>query len=208
MSRFASALFAASALAAVTTAPALAQTAFDGPYVGAYTGYAFGSNEAETGTTKTDLDADGWTYGAYVGYGKTFDRLYLGAEAEFGGTDIEGDGTSGTFVGALDTKESFGLSARAGYLFADNILGYARLGWQQTDVRAVALSGATASSFKDELDGIRYGVGSEIALTPNILARVEYNYTDYEKAKFNLGTQRVGIQPDSSEVRVGIAYRF
>lgn len=197
MSRIASALLGGVALVAVGAAPSLAQSPFDGAYVGAYTGYTDNNASAASGTANAEFDADGWLYGAYAGYGKTFDKLYLGGEIDLGSADISGKGTVAGLTTRLDTNESYGISARAGYLVTNDALLYGRVGYQRTNYDVSVGTGATKISASDTLDGLRLGGGLEYALTDNVLARVEYNYTDYDETKFH-----------ENQVRVGVAYRF
>ncbi|MFV3075109.1 outer membrane protein [Niveispirillum fermenti] len=197
MSRIASALLGGVALVAVGAAPSLAQSPFDGAYVGAYTGYTDNNASAASGAANAKFDSDGWLYGAYAGYGKTFDSFYLGGEIDLGSADISGKGTVAGLPTSLSMNESYGISARAGYLISNDALLYGRVGWQRTNYEVSVGSGATRIKADDTLDGLRLGGGLEYALTQNVLARVEYNYTDYDKTRF-----------DENQIRVGVAYRF
>lgn len=193
MSRFVSSLLGGIALVAVGAAPTLAASPFDGAYVGAYTGYIDNKGSAEG---VTGIDTDGWTYGGYAGFGKTFDQFYFGGEVEIGTADIDGKGRIGTVPATAKINESYGLAARVGFLASDNALFYGRVGWQRTNFEATAGAGASRVKADDTLNGLRVGGGLEYALTDNILTRVEYNYTNYEQ----------GVR--DNQVRVGIAYRF
>ncbi|WP_029012376.1 outer membrane protein [Niveispirillum irakense] len=205
MSRFAYALLAGVALVGAAAAPSLAQsTAFNGPYVGLYTGYNFSDAETKTTGLSQDLNQDGWSYGGYLGYGQTFDRIYVGAEGEIGGNDLKGSKTLAGRVTSLDANETYGLSVRAGYLVTDNALVYGRVGWQRTnyEINSGSLSRHT------DLDGVRFGGGVEVAMTENVVARLEYNYTDYDKLNYNVGTANYSVQPDGGQLRLGVGYRF
>lgn len=198
MSRIASALLGGVALVAVGAAPSLAQSPFDGAYVGAFTGYTDNNASAASGTASANIDSDGWLYGAYVGYGKTFDQFYFGAEAELGSASLSDKaGTVANLPAKLDANESWGLSARAGYLVSDNALLYARAGWQRTNYDVTVGTGATQVKASDNLDGYRLGGGLEYAVTDNVLVRTEYNYVNYDDTNFR-----------ENQVRVGVAYRF
>ncbi|MBP7335568.1 outer membrane beta-barrel protein [Niveispirillum sp.] len=198
MSRIASALLGGVALVAVGAAPSLAQSPFDGAYVGAFTGYTDNNASATSGAARADIDRDGWLYGAYAGYGQTFDKFYFGGEAEIGTASLSGN--SGTVAGLptkLNTNESWGLSARAGYLLTDTTLLYARAGWQRTNYDVTVGTGANRIKVSDNLDGYRLGGGLEYAVTDNVLVRTEYNYVNYDNTNFR-----------ENQVRVGVAYRF
>lgn len=198
MSRIASALLGGVALVAVGAAPSLAQSPFDGAYIGAYTGYTDNNASAASGAVRADIDRDGWLYGAYAGYGQTFDQFYFGGEAEIGSANLSG--SSGSVAGLptkLDTNESWGLSARAGFLVNDQTLLYGRAGWQRTNYDITVGTGANRIKVGDNLDGYRLGGGLEYAVTDNVLIRSEYNYINYENTNFH-----------ENQLRVGVAYRF
>lgn len=209
MSRFAYAMLGGVALMTVAAAPSFAQSAFDGPYVGVYTGYTTSNDTTRAPGAKADLNLDGWTYGGFFGYGKTFDRLYLGGEGELGGLELS-DKTKlvGGRVTGLDGNETYGISARAGYLVTNDALVYGRVGWQRTNYEVNSALAGTSVSKSDTLNGVRVGGGVEYAVTDNILARLEYNYTDYEALKYTAGGTAYSLQPDDSQIRVGVAYRF
>ncbi|MFV3127460.1 outer membrane protein [Niveispirillum sp. KHB5.9] len=198
MSRIASALLGGVALVAVGAAPSLAQSPFDGAYVGVFTGYSDTNASAASGAATADIDADAWLYGAYAGYGKTFDKLYLGAEAEVGSASLSGNsGTVAGFATKLNANESWGLSVRAGYLATNDLLVYGRAGWQRTNYDVTVGTGATRFKASDDLDGYRLGGGLEYAVTDNVLVRTEYNYVNYDNTNFR-----------ENQLRVGVAYRF
>lgn len=198
MSRIASALLAGVALVAVGAAPSLAQSPFDGAYVGAYTGYTDNDASAVSGTVRGDINREGVLYGAYAGYGQTIDQFYFGGEAEIGTANLSG--STGRVAGVrtkLDTNESWGLTARAGYLVKDQILVYGRAGWQRTNYDITVGTGTSQVKRGDNLDGYRLGGGVEFAVTNNILVRGEYNYINYNDTNFT-----------ENQLRLGVAYRF
>lgn len=197
MSRIASALLGGVALVAVGAAPSLAQSPFDGAYVGVFTGYTNDDASAKSGTATADFDADGWLYGAYAGYGQTFGKIYLGGEAEIGSADLSGSGTVAGLRSKLDANESWGLSARAGYLVNNDVLLYGRAGWQRSNYDVTVGTGTSKIKVGDNVDGYRLGTGVEYAVTDNVLARLEYNYTNYDDTNFK-----------QNQIRVGVAYRF
>lgn len=209
MSRFAYAMLSGVALMTVAAAPSFAQSAFDGPYAGLYMGYTDSSDTTRTTGSKTDLNLDGWTYGGFFGYGKTFDRFYVGGEGEVGGIELSNSAkVAAGRTTSLDANESYGLSARAGYLVTNDALVYGRVGWQRTDYEVTSRLGTSRVVKSDDLDAVRLGGGVEYAITDSILARVEYNYTDYEGLKYTAGGTAHSLQPDDSQVRVGVAFRF
>lgn len=208
MCRFASALLAGAALTVVATAPAMARSPFDGAYVGAFAGYSDGDVDTTVGSIADDTGIDGFTFGGYTGYGKTFDKLYIGGEAEIGYTDLDGSGTVGSLSASYETDWSYGLSARAGYLVTPTVLAYGRVGYQWTEFEGTATSAATAVNFDRTFDGWRLGGGVEVAITDNLLSRVEYTYTDYDTYDLTAGASVGGLEPSDHAVRIGLGYRF
>ncbi|WP_162937497.1 outer membrane protein [Indioceanicola profundi] len=208
MRRFAFALLAGAALTVVATAPAMARSPFDGPYVGAFAGYSDGDVETTVGAIADDVGVDGFTFGGYAGYGKTFDRFYVGGEGEVAYSDLDGDRTVGGLATSFETDWTYGLSARAGYLVTPTVLAYGRVGYQWTEFEGTAAAGTTAVSFDRTFDGWRFGGGVEVAITDNLLSRVEYTYTDYDEYDVTVGTSVGGLEPNAHTVNVGLAYRF
>ena len=210
MRRFASAIIASTAVTMAFAAPALARSPFDGAYIGGFVGYTDGDVETTVGALADDVGVDGFDGGLYAGYGQTFDRLYVGAEAEIGYGEIDGDGTVGTLVTAFETDWTYGVAARAGFLATDNVLVYGRVGYQWTEFQGVAISGGTAVGLDRTFDGWRVGGGVEVAVTDNLLTRLEYNYTNYDQFGFDatIGGTVESFEPDSHSFRVGLAYKF
>lgn len=208
MSRITSALFGATALVALSATPSLAASVFDGPYVGVYTGYSDAGLDATTTAGNSDKSVDGWAFGGYAGYGRTFDRFYFGGEGEVGYNDTNGKLNTTDVNGKIDGDVTYGLSARAGYLVSDTLLAYGRVGWERSKFELKGTAGGVTGKDNVDLDGIRFGGGVEAAVLPNVLVRAEYTYTNYENKDFTLGTIAGEAKPDESALRVGVAYRF
>ena len=207
MTRIASALLGFVLVSAIA-APSRAETAFDGLYLGVYTGLVKNAGAAPAavtrgatgmaGSVRATMDSNGWVYGAYAGYGQVFsNNLYLGGEIDLGSIDMSGKGQIGTAPAKLDIDENFSLSVRAGYVVSDDSLLYGRIGWQRSAYSVDVGSGASRLTYDGTLDGVRYGVGYDYALTDQITLRAEYNRTDFEK-----------VRDDEVQGRVGLSYRF
>ncbi len=175
-----------------TSAPVFSWTGF---YIGANTGYAWGS-----GTGAADaygVNPDGWLGGGQVGYNFQFqNNVLVGLEADVDAANISGSN------GPVSSKvDYFGtVRARLGYAF-DHVLPYVTggLAWANNKVTANGLSQSNTST------GWAAGAGVEYALTNNWTARAEYLYLDLGKSGF----QSVGDSGvTASTARLGVNYKF
>lgn len=221
---------------------------FDGFYGAALAGYTQGDieffeffrNDAGGGTLVQTTDVedknlDGLSGEFAVGFGKTWNGIYLGGEGiavlnRVAKADTIRDVTSG--VSTIDFREEFsqhnayGLAARAGLPIAGNMLAYLRGGYVWTTFKYDRLgelrdpSGALLAQFGFEFDdnagGILGGAGLELALCRFLAARLDYTFTDYGKASDIFfdpngngpGLERVEIRklnPRSHRIGVGFS---
>ncbi|HMA11723.1 MAG TPA: porin family protein, partial [Steroidobacteraceae bacterium] len=100
----------------------------------------------------------------------------------------------------IQDKDNYGISGRLGWLPSNNVMLYGRLGWQRTTLEY------SAPGFSDEQDhdGMRVGLGAEVAMTGNWLMRADYAHTFYDDVTI-LGTK---YEPDNDVFRVGVAFQF
>ncbi|MBB6254935.1 outer membrane protein [Nitrospirillum iridis] len=215
MSHLRTLVLAASALVAVAATPALAQSTFDGGYVGANAGYDwFGAHPRAkvAGQQSTpDNQAQGFNGGIFGGYGQTFDNIYLGGEGEV--NFYTADRTFGDALGnyRVQPDYGFGVSARVGYVVQPDLLLFGRVGWQHTNVDFNTIQPGSAGvpqRYSQEFDGVRYGVGGDYAIDEHLFTRIEYDYTDYSHTSRTLAAGEVRNMPDESLVRVGLGLRF
>lgn len=157
-------LIASAAVIALGVASAHADSPFDGPYAGVQGGYGHVSPDVG--------DKDGaFSGGAFAGYGKTFDNIYLGAEASvgFNGAEFSSGGVT------YSRKLEYGVTAKAGYVLTPKYLVYGLAGYERADMEAD--SGGTVT--KGTNDGFRFGIGAETFVTKKLTARSEVSYTDW-----------------------------
>lgn len=203
----------AAALAAAVAMPALAQSTgpvpFSGPYVGAELGWqrdqVSGSNSSNGVNLTANINADGLRYGGFAGYDFRF-----GGAGVFG-IEVGASGTTGKFnnfagSGAnINVGRTFDVTARAGGLVNESTLLYVRGGYSNARYSI----NEAGSSYAENRDGYLIGVGAEQALSPNVSARVEYNYSKF--GSFNdvdpvIGNTNVDLQ--RHVVKAGVAFRF
>ena len=175
------------ALSLASAMPALAQTAFDGPYIGAMVGLqAHSQNRVLTEGTAGFLGLpssvrpdfqdlrfeDGWQGSAVAGYNFSSGKIVYGVEGDFTIGNVKG---ANSFVGApipglapqglttninsrLGNRGS--LRARLGYSFGDKLLAYTTAGIAVGDTRAqaaVLVNGAPTVGWSGEAEATQTG---------------------------------------------------
>lgn len=197
-----------------------AESQFDGFYLGAQVG-AEQLNSDNTGPRaggtrkEDDIGGLGVSGGPFLGYGKTFNRFYFGAEleADFSSSDPSSSRKPGGRRFSINKEHSFGASGRLGYVLDDNVLLYGRGGFVQTrfDTSLTTDIGATFGQANTET-GSRFGVGAEIAATPNTFVRLDYTYTNYGGYQVQFTDSTITgtdtFDNDETLFRVGLLYRF
>lgn len=220
MTHIRSIIMSAAAVAALSAAPAMAQSAFDGGYVGVQGGYDWFSNNAKSTTggtsSRNGANGNGGEAGIFAGYGQTFElsdmvpgRFYVGAEAE--GGFYTGDNTQANAQASTRARPDYstGVALRLGYLVLPNALTYVKVGYQHTgvDYDVTPVAGTTASDYRS-FDGVRAGAGIDYLLTDHLFTRVEYDYTSYGNAGIVTGATNTGFSPQEHQVRLGVGLHF
>ncbi|MBL8543582.1 MAG: porin family protein [Hyphomonadaceae bacterium] len=206
---------AAVAALAANAAPAAADT-WNGPYVGAHTGYGSGDVDQPWGlvggaltSPQNSPEVDGWIYGIQGGYNWTVGGSWvLGGELQATWGDREGDdGGSGGDVNGVDIGTEWSLRGRAGYLITPTILLYGTAGYVSMDVEASAPGGETPS---ETITGWTYGVGGEWAFNDTWSATLEWrtDEMDQERFSFPINNYDEGLTPNTSAIRVGANWHF
>lgn len=168
---------------------------WSGAYLGAMLGYQWGDFDVQG---LGDVEADGYVAGGYAGYNFQSGALVFGVEGDLAATDLS-ETSAGT---TLESELTGSIRGRVGYAF-DRILAYGTGGVAFADVTA---SDGTVSD-DNWHTGYVVGAGIEAAMTENILARVEYLYTDFGDETYNL-TTATNADLSSHTVRAGIGYKF
>lgn len=143
-------VLAAAALAATAT-PAMAN-----PFTGVRAEVTAGVDDVTAKVRTQDIDLTDITYGAAVGFdAELYKNVIVGLEAN---------------LDNVFDRRNVGASARLGYVVADKVLVYGKVGyanWKQTTTR--------------ELEGLRLGGGVEANLAGPVYGKVEYRYTDFDR---------------------------
>jgi outer membrane immunogenic protein len=202
---------------ALTAAPAMAQ---ESPFSGFYGGVEIGAARASGKTTVTPVTGAAATrnnkatavdYGAFGGYGYTFDNgLYLGGEL---GVNRSGGKGKTVSLGGLNVRERTSydgaLTGRLGYVFNDSTLVYGIAGATQRQAN-YTLPNATRRNAT--VTGRTFGLGVAQAFGENLIGRIELDRTDYGKKSYvSTGTPvlpGVRYEPETTRLSVGVAYAF
>lgn len=199
-------------VAPVVYAPIFTWTGF---YVGADAGYGFGRDKI-TATDYTDIGATtlhprGFVARAHAGYNYQIQNFVVGVEGDVGYAGLT---KKKSFVdGVLKDEATWDASARlrAGYAM-NRTLFYVTGGAAFTENKLTAsyLDGS-ADAFKSGTRvGYAVGAGVEYAFTNNLLARVEYRYTDFGSEKMDVPAAAGVLKSkyDYSTVTGGVSYKF
>ena len=199
-----SARVAAPLILLAAASPALADE-FEGPFVGAASGYSRDEVGPELGdgiALPTELTRDAAFFQVFAGYDLAVaSKVRVGVEAAFGlGADDALRLRDPAGAVTLDPEYTFEVSGRAGYLVADKALLYVRGGYQNSRVEAtVAETGSATVRDKDNADGWLVGGGVEYAFSDALRSRIEYRYSD-------LGSD--GATWDRHQVLAGVLLNF
>jgi outer membrane immunogenic protein len=177
---------------------------WDGWYIGAHAGYAFGDYNLDFfGVAAIGTEPKGAFGGIQIGYLRHISPNWvLGFEVDISAGDVSGDLAGGLATFDVDY---FGT--------ARTRLGYAHGPWLFYGTAGAAWANTTFSSpigFSAEFPYVGYAVGAgiEYAFAPNWSARLEYLYADLGEIRFNIGGAAVVSELQMSTVRLAVNYRF
>ena len=228
MSRLAFALLASVAFAGVANAadllvePAAAPAVtadydWTGFYLGAQAGYFAGAanwQNTSQDSRYSDGSPEAGAFGVYGGYDIDLGSIVLGIGGQYNVTDAT---DTQPFVPASTDTATFDVT---GYGSID-----ASLGIDLGQFKPYAVVGAAAANLDVYYDGIpdedyaaetlwgwSAGIGADIALTDNIIGRVEYRHADYGSVEVTSDVTAPGETHDlsltSDSVSAGLAFKF
>ena len=185
---------------------------------GFYTGVQMGVGTLATalngprgpGTNTSDFGNEGFQGGAFLGYGLTLNRIYLGFEFDGEGGDQtwQHDGTGGTRVYSVRKRGSYEAAARLGYKLDNQALVYGRAGIVTSRFETSYTQGATTTVKDEQQRGMRYGAGTDFPITGNFFGRMEYTFTSYADYDMPTSTGADNFANSESLMRFGIGFRF
>jgi outer membrane immunogenic protein len=203
--------------------PVMTHFSWTGFYVGVDAGYSVGrSNFNVTGAAGavSTPEPSGFSIGGHAGYRYQLqNNVVLGAEVRaFGNIDTRDQKKLGGFANFGRTETRWGGDARLSLGYAmGRFLPYLAGGVALADIKGctttaggAACGGATAS-FSDTRVGWTIGGGLAYAFTNNLIARVDYAYSDFGSKNFSTpgvagGNTKVKLQTHG--IRAGLSYKF
>ena len=173
----------ATLLLAVSLTAAAHAGDWSGPYAGLGTGYQTsvldGSARLGSDSLGLDLGASGALLSGYGGYGWSRGSLYLGGEANYGFSALEGQFRLDDREIDYRGRDTWGISGVMGGLLNPDTLLYGRAGDQQRR-QDLSLPGFRS---EDWTDGLRLGAGAEFRLWGSGSLRLEYSQVWHEEAQ-------------------------
>jgi outer membrane immunogenic protein len=178
-----------------------------GLHVGLQGGYAWGSSSEPTFGNNTS--PAGIFGGANIGYDFTLTPNWIvGIEADANIGGIKDSVVPAFGPSSIEQKlDYFGtVRGRLGYAMGSNLF-YGTAGWAWGHgVRSGV--GTPVASDSQSLSGWTVGAGIDHAFTPNLIGRVQYLYTDYGTANYNLGLGSLPVSLTTSTLSIGLNYKF
>lgn len=201
-------------------------------FVGAEAGYQNIDMEASLSASNNtfqyggseDYSMSGVSGGIFAGMKfNVNNRFYLAPEVNLGTSNAKGgisysesdiSGYSYSESYELEAGTSYGLGLLAGFNVTEATSIYGRLGYQRTNFELTessfnSFSGSESFSGDEDLNGVRYGVGIETALTPVVALRLDWSQTQYSDYSYTTEfDEKATLDPTESQFKVGVSYRF
>jgi outer membrane immunogenic protein len=202
-------------------APVYVPYNWTGFYAGVQAGYQFGKvsgpyqNAARTDSGPYSFDPDSGLIGGYAGYNYQYNSIVLGIEGD--GNAVVGSKTTDhdiylgvPYVVRAEQTWSANARLRLGYAidrFLPYVAGGVAFGNIKTDY---TYPGVPFISETTSRVGWTIGAGLEYAFTDNVIARIEYRYTDLGKKSFTSlpADTYDDVKYYSNSVLAGVSYKF
>ncbi len=180
------------------TDPYAASTSYGSPsanWQGAYLGVHVGGGWGSMGA----LDTSGFVGGVQGGYNLQYDRVVIGGELDFSGSNMSKK--SGSEKASQDWLAT--ARGRFGYSFG-NILPYATLGLAMSNSQYKTPFGSAS----DTNAGWTIGAGAEMLVMPNITLRAEYLRYELGNQDYPTATGLAKVDNTANVIRAGVNYKF
>lgn len=172
---------------------------WNGAYIGLYGGHDW-IDTTVTGPTPENDKAHGFSGGGYLGYNHDLGNGYLAGLEALAGLSGAKDNDGPVNV---DPAWTGSLRARMG-LALNNSLVYGLAGLAGTSIKATENG---VSDTQTHL-GWTLGGGLETFITPNVIARAEYGYSDFNNQTYSLGSGNHELDLQSHSINLGLGLKF
>ena len=190
----------------VPPAPARGEYArWEGLYLGGVYGYSYLSTSYEDVGTVAALPqttSRSGSLGGFIGYNFQWDELVVGFEGGYSRPDsLEVSASIDMATSTLKLEDYATFRARAGYAYGQ-FLPYAFLGAAAGRVSYATTEFGVVVDQKDSSYSVGFvaGLGMDVAITPNVFLRGEWEYIAFSKVG--------GIRSGLNTARVGVGFRF
>ncbi len=210
--------------AIAVAAPAFAQdtgeATFTGPRVEAILGYDImkaGSSVDDDVNVDNDQSIDGLLYGFGIGYDFDLGGAVVGVEGELSDSTAKTKYDNGDFegfgFGNVKVNRDLYIGARAGAKVGPSTLLYVKGGYTNAKLDILSSDGTTEYKEDFDLDGWRAGAGVEQAWNGNLFTKLEYRYSNYQKAEVDFegslpDSDRFNVDTDRHQVVASVGWRF
>lgn len=211
------AAMAADTVVVEPVAPAL--FVWTGGYIGLQAGHAWGKSayDVDINTAYIPYNPDGWFGGVFAGYNHQFqNNVVAGVEGDLNLGGVKSGLTPARApiplpgqYGESQIKWQGSVRARLGYAF-DRLLPYVTGGIAFARYDHSVTTFGYGAQFSDNYSGWTAGAGLEYAATDNLIARIEYRYSDYgdKNIPFTNGLFPHTTDLKTHDIRMGVAYKF
>ena len=214
-------VFITTAAIALLALPASAKD-FTGPFLGLSAQHTWGEiklnfQDATTGLGdfSEDQDIKGFEGGLFAGYRYQFpSNFVLGGEIGYQASNADGtyritDGVD-TLSLKFEKNHQFYADLKPGYVFQNDMLAYALVGYQNAKFEAqTLLNEDSLAKTDDNFRAWRFGLGFEYMATENVSIRGQYNYASYSEKDYEYDTGEVESWDGNENVfQLGLSYNF
>ncbi|MFM9939278.1 MAG: outer membrane protein [Hyphomicrobiaceae bacterium] len=176
-----------------------------GFYLGGTLGYGWGEGQSRGQLGNFTYEQSGMLGTIFAGYNWQAGSTVYGLEADIGTGGLSS--SRSTAGGNLETElNAMGsVRGRLGFLATPSLLlyGTAGLAWANMDFN---VSGGQSRS--ETFLGYQVGLGGEMMISSNVTLRLEYLYTDLGNERVIHNGQTNNYDPDFSQVRAGVSFKF
>jgi outer membrane immunogenic protein len=191
-------------------APVAPVWTWQGLYIGAHLGGAWGSSDVTTPFGAGSADTSGFLGGGQIGYNWQLNPNWvIGVEGDMSWTNADASRVIGPATVAVEHNWYGTLAGRLGYTAGPWMI-YGKGGGAWMDVDYTGTIGAGSVTTSDTRGGWMVGVGLEWMFAPQWSAKVEYNYLDFGSNNVTfpaLGTAAT-IDNQVNLFKVGLNYKL